>query len=187
MKMLFKRKFNGDGLAYDEINDGCEWVAEGLGFATRKWDGTCCLVRGGELYRRYDAKNGKTPPVGFEPAQPEPDEHTRHWPGWLKVGDGPQDQFHREGWSNFLSRVGCVPVDGTYELCGPKIGKNPEGFEDNVLVRHGVEIYDDCPRDFEGLKAFLSSHGIEGIVWWQSKSQKCEKVKVRAADFGIKR
>ena len=38
---------------------------------------TCGLVRDGRLYKRYDAKQGKTPPAGFEPAQ-DPDEVTNN-------------------------------------------------------------------------------------------------------------
>jgi hypothetical protein len=33
---------------------GCEWVRDGEGIATRKYDGTSCLVRDGKLYKRRD-------------------------------------------------------------------------------------------------------------------------------------
>ncbi len=56
-------------------------VLDGEGIATRKWDGTACLVRDGILYKRYDRKlNPKTgeyksAPIGWEPCE-EPDEIT---------------------------------------------------------------------------------------------------------------
>ena len=92
---LFKRNYGGDRLVFDEIVTGAEWVAAGEGVATRKHDGTCCMVREGRLYKRHDVKRGRHPPEGFEPAQ-EADEVTGHWPGWVPVGAGPEDEWHRE-------------------------------------------------------------------------------------------
>lgn len=65
---LFQRNYESDRLVRDEIVPGAEWVIASEGIATRKWDGTACLMRDGRLYRRYDARQGKTPPTGFEPA-----------------------------------------------------------------------------------------------------------------------
>lgn len=95
---LFKRDYEGTRLVYDEVVPGAEWVLTGEGVATRKFDGTCCMVQTGRLYRRFDATVGKTPPVGFLPAQ-EPDAATGHWPGWMLVGDGPEDRWHREAFT----------------------------------------------------------------------------------------
>src|SRR5688572_32673379 len=92
---LFQRNYETDRLVRDEVTPGAEWVINGEGVATRKWDGTCCMIKEGVLYKRYDAKHGKTPPEGFLPAQ-EPDPVTGHWPGWLKVGNGKEDKYHRE-------------------------------------------------------------------------------------------
>ena len=173
---LFQRNYDGDRLVIDQIVPGAEWVADGEGIATRKFDGTCCLVRGGKLFKRYDAKAGKTPPVGFEPAQSEPDAKTGHWPGWLPVGDGPDDARHRD--------AEMPDEDGTYELCGPKVQGNPEGYTKHVLVKHGSVILDDCPRTFAALRAYLSDGAIEGVVWWHPDGR---MVKIKGKDFGIKR
>jgi hypothetical protein len=68
---LFKREYGSKArLIYDEIVPGTEWAHAGEGVTTRKIDGTSCLIRDGKLYKRYDAKAGRTPPDGFEPAQP---------------------------------------------------------------------------------------------------------------------
>lgn len=174
---LFRRNYETDHLVRDEIVLGAEWVSSGEGIPTQKFDGTCCMVREGKLYKRYDAKKGKQPPEGFEPAQDE-DAKTGHWPGWVPVGDSAADLYHREafGAGDF--------EDGTYELCGPKVQRNPENFEKHTLVRHGAEVLPDCPRDFEGLKSYFQNHNMEGIVWHHPDGR---MVKIKGRDFGIKR
>jgi Family of unknown function (DUF5565) len=178
---LFQRNYETDRLVRDEIVPGAEWVVNGEGVATRKIDGTACMVRSGVLYKRYDAKKGKVPPEGFEPAQPEPDAKTGHWPGWLRVGEGPEDRWFREAYDASLA-------DGTYELLGPKVQGNPEKKEKHVLVRHGSEVLEDAPCDYESIKEYLRTHDIEGIVWWRDlNGPNCAKVKIKAKDFGLKR
>lgn len=173
---LFQRNYEGDRLVRDEISPGAEWVANGEGVATRKIDGTCCMVRDGRLFKRYDAKAGKVPPVGFEPAQPEPDANTGHWPGWVLVGNSPDDARHRD--------AELPAEDGTYELCGPKVQGNPEGYDRHVLVKHGGEVLPDCPRTFNALREYLSDGAIEGVAWWHPDGR---LVKIKGKDFGIKR
>lgn len=173
---LFQRNYDGDRLVRDELVPGAEWVVAGEGVATRKLDGTCCMVRAGVLFKRYDAKDGKTPPSGFEPAQ-QPDSVTGHWPGWLPVGDGPEDVRHREAFTQPLA-------DGTYELCGPKVQGNPEGFESHILIRHGAEILPDAPRSFDAIREYLQGLDIEGIVWHHPDGR---MVKIKAKDFGLRR
>jgi len=183
---LFARNYDGDRLVRDEIVPGAEWVVAGEGVATQKWDGTACLVRDGLFYKRYDAKRGKTPPLGFEPAQ-EPDPVTGHWPGWVFVGNGPEDRWHREAWVQPDVAPGqrLPPEDGTYELVGPKIQGNPEGLERHRLMRHGkVGVLPDAPRDFAGLRTYLDGGGIEGIVWHHPDGR---MVKIKARDFGVTR
>lgn len=174
---LFQRNYETDRMVRDEVVPGAEWVLAGEGVATRKFDGTCCMVRDGKLYKRYDAKHGKTPPHGFEPAQ-APDPNTGHWPGWIPVTDAPDDRWHREAW-----RDGTGWKDGTYELCGPKVQGNPEGMKEHVLIPHGAELL-QTPRDHAGLKAALAEADIEGIVWHHQDGR---MVKIKARDFGIKR
>lgn len=187
---LFQRNYDGDRLVRDEVVPGAEWVLAGEGVPTRKWDGTCCLVKGGKLFKRYDAKKGKTPPEGFESAQ-EPDPETGHWPGWLPVGGGPEDQYHREA----MALEDGLP-DGTYELCGPKVQGDPEArfFAASVspglaqrphcLIRHGALVLSGNPRTFEDIREYFEAVDIEGIVWHHPDGR---MVKIKAKDFGIKR
>ena len=179
----FQRNYETDRLVRDEVVPGAEWVLTGVGVATRKFDGTCCRVRDGVLWKRFDAKQGKQPPAGFEPAQ-EPDPKTGHWPGWVRVGGGPEDRWHREAWDSAVVTYGGPREDGTYELCGPKIQGNPEGFDHHTLVRHGVDDLPDAPRAFDKLPDYFRAMDIEGIVWWHPDGR---MVKIKARDFGIKR
>lgn len=174
---LFQRNYDGDRLVRDEVTPGAEWVLQGEGIATRKYDGTCCMVRDGKLFKRYDAKRGKKPPEGFEPAQ-DPDPKTGHWPGWLPVGDGPEDEWHREA-----DTLQYLPND-TYELVGPKINGNAEGFDFHWMLRHGDVGFPDCPRTFNALKEWLKDKDIEGIVWHHPDGR---MVKIKKKDFGLKR
>ncbi len=183
---LFMRDYDTH-LVYDEIVPGAEWVVAGEGVATRKWDGTCCLIRDGKLYRRYDRKlNRKTgkhkdAPEGWEAAQ-EPDAKTGHWPGWLPVGAGPEDKWHREAMVDGLS-------DGTRELCGPKIGTNAESFSQHVLIPHGRDSWTlftqpNPERTFCGLKEWFGHKDIEGLVWHHPDGR---MVKIKKRDFGLER
>lgn len=179
---LFQRNYDGDRLVRPDVVPGAEWVINGEGIATRKYDGTCCMIRDGILYKRYDAKNGKQPPANFEPAQ-EPDPITGHWPGWVPVGEGPEDRWHRDacewtfGWPNIMAGN-----DGTFELIGPNVQGNPERNAYHQLLRHGCTVLENVPRDFDGLKRYLTEHVMEGIVWHHPDGR---MVKIKAKDFGL--
>jgi len=180
---LFKRNYEGDRLVYDEIVLGAEWVVSGQGIATRKWDGTCCMVRDGRLYKRYDRKQDKRSgkhkiaPPGWEAAQQEADQKTGHWPGWVPVGNGPEDRWHRDA-------INSITPDGTYELCGPKVQGNPEGLDRHVLIPHGRHFLPAIPVTFGALKNVLAAMDIEGIVWHHPDGR---MVKIKGRDFGLER
>jgi len=170
------RNYETDRVVRDEIVPGTEWVINGEGVATRKYNGTCCMIKDGKLYKRYDVKKGRKAPNKFIPAQ-EPDEITGHWPGWLPVNeDNPSDKYHIEAFADGLP-------DGTYELCGPKIQDNPEKLERHVLIPHGKEII-DAPRTYSEIKEWLKGKDIEGIVWHRGNG---DMVKIKKRDFGFKR
>lgn len=178
---LFQRNYDGDRLVRNEVTPGAEWVINGEGVATRKWDGTCCKIEKGQLYKRYDAKHGKTPPVGFIPAQ-DPDPVTGHWPGWLIVGDGPEDKWFRVGWVGGIDDNGPLP-DATYELVGPKINGNKDQFDKHTLIKHGSKVL-DAPRNFVDLRYwFAEIVHIEGVVWHHPDGR---MVKIKTKDFGWK-
>lgn len=175
---LFDRDFTDkrNPILLPTVSPGCEWVIAGEGVATRKYDGTACAVIGGELYKRYDAKQGKEPPPGAIPCA-DPDPTTGHWPHWVKVDPRKaEDRYHAQAWQ---SRVMGL-LDGTYELCGPKIGANAESYGEHTFIRHG-SVALDAPRTFDGLREYLGDHLIEGIVFHHPDGR---MAKIRRHDFG---
>jgi hypothetical protein len=140
------------------------------------------MIKEGALYKRYDAKNGKTPPVGFIPAQ-DPDAVTGHWPGWLTCNeDEPADKWFIEGFRNLCEMHNGYPPEGTYELVGPRINGNKDGFTVHGMIPHGKDEL-QAPRTFLELKAFFAEINIEGIVWHHSDGS---MVKIKKKDFGYK-
>lgn len=190
---LFLRDYEGNRQVVDALVPGAEWVVAGEGIATVQIDGTCCLIRDGKLLKRYDVKKGKTPPADFEPAQ-EPDALTLivcrmdgSWPGWVPVGKGPEDQWHREGLRHYrpsMHTLGdCYAQDGTCELIGPKVQENPYGMAYHRIIGHGHDHLFNVPTDFEGVKAWLGTHPQhEGIVWHHPDGR---MVKIKRRDFGM--
>lgn len=175
---IFDRDWNGDRSRVVNVpHKDCGWVFAGEGVATRKIDGTSCLVRDGKLYKRRELRPGDAAPPDFELATH--DEETGKQVGWVPVGDGPEDRYHREAFeiAHYL--------DGTYELVGPKVQGNPEGYKAHTLVAHSsLDMDDQPPRDFDGLRAWLDGKDIEGIVWHHPDGR-MGKIKLR--DFGLKR
>lgn len=197
---LFLRDENDRKHVTREVNSECQWVLDGEGTATRKYDGTCCLVRNGKLFKRYEARwewqepsmdlGGDVGDEGWKSKRPIPDgfiqadaidENTGKQPGWLPVGDGPDDQYHREAWRSWQltaevePNVSFPPSNGTYELVGPKVQGNVEGYSSHVLISHATETaFDDgteppAARDYDSLRKWINAvakpNNIEGIVW----------------------
>lgn len=136
------------------VADGCEWVMKGEGIATRKLDGTACMVKNGRLFARYDfytivrgkRKKQRTLPEGAIPCQDKPDEITGHFPHWVPVDTKPEYKWHRIAFEN------QQPLeDGTYELVGEHFKGNPEHIETgDKLIKHGSIILEGVPRTFGG-------------------------------------
>lgn len=160
-----------------EITPGCE-EAFLNGNATIKIDGSCCAIFDGELYKRYDAKKGKKPPVGAIPCC-DPDPITGHWPHWVKVDkDNPNDRWFVEAMKNTSDEL----TDGTYEAIGPHFNSNPYGMLKDMLELHGVEKV-TVKRDFDSIKEWLETNNEEGLVFWLDGKPVC---KIKRTDFGLK-
>ncbi len=172
---IFLRDFNQKGAPITrEWHPDCFWIRDGEGLATVKWDGTCCMIQDGKFYKRHDCKSGKTAPIGFIPAM-EPDANTGHQTGWIEVGDGPEDRWHREALKD-------LTIDGTFELVGPKVNGNPEGRLDHVLIPHGKNALLDVPRNYDALAVWFQDNTLEGIVWHHPDGL---MAKIKRRDFGL--
>lgn len=176
---LFVREFENHKIirVTEQVTPGMEWVLSGDGIATIKWDGTCCMIKDGELYKRYDAKNGKTPPDGAIPCC-DPDPITGHWPHWLKCRrDDPADKYFFQA----LDKATDHLADGTYELVGRHVRGNPYDYAADVLIPHGKDVI-EVERTFDGIREFLLNHHLEGLVFWKDAEPQC---KIKRSDFGF--
>lgn len=165
------------------------------GEATLKWDGSCCAIINGELYKRYDAKKGKKAPEGAIPCC-EADPITGHHPHWVKVDENnPADKWFVEAFDANVSAgrkvasetygIGNVCLrfwDGTYEAVGEHFQGNSHSLNGDGLIRHGEVILECVPRTFEGIKEYLSENYIEGIVFWLDGEP---VAKIKRSDFGF--
>lgn len=163
-------------IATPVINPLCEDILLN-GIATRKRDGSSVAIISGKAYRRFDAHRGRTLPSGAIPCIPDPDPITGHWPHWVPISDNPSDRYHLEAMENW---EGEIP-DGTYELCGLNVNGNREKLNRHILIRHGSDVL-DVPRTYEGLKNYLTTAGIEGVVFHLGEKM----AKVLCKDFAIK-
>lgn len=178
---VFERDWEGDrSRVLPQIHAGCEWVLAGEGVTTQKLDGTCCMIRDGRLYRRQEIKRGRAVPIGFELA--DIDVETGKTVGWMPVGDGAEDQWHRAGFDALYDKA-----NGTYELVGPKVQDNAEGWAHHSLIPHTVaylSLTEQPPRDFDGLRAWLARHDVEGVVFHHPDGR---MAKIKGRDFRLKR
>lgn len=178
---LFTREYENHKIINikNEVSPDLQWVLDGEGIATRKLDGTCCLIKDNEIYARFDYKDGRILPDGAIPCQDEPDVITGHFPHWILVTyQQPQYKWNKVAFDN------QKPLEnGTYELCGEHFGRNKENVPNgDRLFKHGEIIIDDFPRDFDGIKEYLRTHIIEGIVFWKDGVPQC---KIKRSDFGF--
>lgn len=180
---LFKRIYDNHKIIgiTQEITSGMDWVLNGEGEATLKYDGSCCAIINGEYYKRYDAKKGKTPPAGAIPCG-EPDPVTGHFPHWVKLDkSNPADKWFFKAFENAFEVI--EPTDGTYEAIGKHFNGNPYNLSNDTVVKHGDSIIRDFPRTFDGMKRYLFTHYIEGVVFWKDGEPWC---KIKRTDFGFK-
>ena len=171
---IFKRNPENMSEVLDEPHPDCGWVFAGEGEATRKYDGTCCMVEGGKLWKRRELKKGKPQPEGFLLA--DHDDMTGKTVGWMPVTEAKEDIWHVEAFGD-----GSWP-DGTYELCGPKVQGNPEGFEHHTLVPHSGATQYVVARSAGAIKGFLSGMDIEGLVFHHPDGR---MAKIKKRDFGL--
>lgn len=180
---LFERIYNNHRVVgiTDTVHPGMEWVLKDEGLATIKWDGACCAIIGGELYKRYDAKKGKNPPEGAIPCC-DPDPITGHWPHWVKCDrNNSADKWFFNAFDNEQKVKRIILEDGTYEAVGKHFNGNPYELVSDGLIRHGIDIIHPV-RTFDGIKEFLeTNHHCEGIVFWKDGEPKC---KIKRTDFG---
>jgi hypothetical protein len=163
-----------------EVNPDAAWVFEGHGIPTVKKDGTniCVTVKNGQCVlvekRRNPTREEKA--LGAEP-------------GYLEA--------HREepGDKHIFAAVDATNFsdwpDGAWpcEALGPKI---QGGVESPIPVLYQftlapVVIAEPIELTFDGMRDYLATHPIEGIVWRDQRStiDDLNFAKIKRRDFGL--
>lgn len=190
--------------AINEVRSENDWVLNGEGTATVKFDGTSTMFKDGKLWKRFDrklnkkaeailARGGKvdwmnedgTPnlswfreaPDGFQVLQDSPDPVTAHWPGWTPITEN--DKWHHEAFAIFKD---SLEEGATYELVGPTLALNTYKLERHELWKHGRDVVEIKDRSFEGIKKFLDDNYVEGLVFHHPDGR---MAKIRRKDFNL--
>lgn len=182
MKTLFVKDENDLSRVIEgRLDSDCLWVYEKGVRATIKRDGTSCAIIKGKLYKRYDNKKEKPLPLGSIECQTA-DVFTGHHPYWIPCARGDKsNKWHYEAYDKELMHG---RIDGTYELCGPKINGNPEKLTSHFLLRHGSTFFPEIDEVLKNPKEFLKDKNVEGIVFRHLDGRMC---KIRKKDFGMNR
>jgi hypothetical protein len=178
IKTIFVRDPNNLRIVLAEWQEECTWVLYGEGWATEKIDGSACLVKDGVLYKRHHLKSVKPKPSGW--IHWDFDDSIEGGHGWMPVVFGqPENACHEEAWKQYDNKL----QEGTYELVGPKIQRNPYGLTAHALWRHGAELLPNAPREYAGLgEWFWKNRPMEGIVWHHEDGR---MAKIKRRDFGL--
>lgn len=195
--IVFLMDYENDQIT-SQVRTGCEWVVNGEGTPTIKYDGQAALWKDGKLWKRYDRKLNKKaqarynkgldlgpitmdlfkdPPDGFVPCEDSPDPVSYHWPGWVPVSkDNPADVWFLEALANLVD-----PEDGqTFELVGPSLAKNVYNLDKHELWKHGKDVVDLPDRSIDAIKSYLQNVNHEGIVFHHPDGR---MAKIRKKDF----
>lgn len=187
-------------LATSVANPVNQWVLDGEGEASIKYDGTSCMIKDGLLYKRWNrtlkkpfasryARNKdqfvldmsmfRDVPDGAIPCEEKPAPVSLHWPYWIPVtqGNGRENEMYHIA---FAKKPAWE--DGTYELIGPSIQDNMYRLTEPMLVKHGDMVVHTPDRSFEGLKALMKELDGEGLVWRHPDGR---MAKLRRDHFGF--
>lgn len=186
---LFVRDPDNRAYVLPEVAPGCEWVADGEGTPTRKYDGTCVMFDGTAWWARREVKPGKKAPAGFRPIHT--DQVTGKTVGWEPIEQSAFAKYHAEAVHAAEDadypegvRPGPWPL-GTYELIGPKVNGNPERCEEHELVAHQhAQVVYMPDRSFDDIREVVlrlaRESGWEGLVFNDGNGR---MAKIKARDF----
>jgi hypothetical protein len=159
----------------DQVKPECQWVLDGEGIATRKFDGTNVKVENGQLFKRQKPKDRDYDEASYVPCRR--DDSADRWAF---------EAYDREYVPGGMMHGDVPPADGIYELLGPKVQGNPEEIPEHVMWR--VVPYDPMlvvhvpDRSFDGLRAYLSAQRFEGLVFHHPDGR---MAKIKRRDFGL--
>lgn len=174
---LFLRNPENMTLVTSEINPDAAWIFATDAVPTVKRDGTniFVVVQGGKCAEVHKRRN----PTREEKKQGQE-------PGYVPAHrDDPADKhiFAAVDETDFSTWPGG---DWSCEALGPKI---QGGVESDVPCLYPFSwnpewIEDAIPLTYDGIKAYLEAHEIEGIVWHAQDGQG-RMAKIKRRDFGL--
>lgn len=169
-----------------DVTPGCEWVLAGEGIATRKYNGTCVMIKKdgtpwGTVWTRREIRSGKSIPNDHTFLTVDVDRETGNTIGWEPAKYSPFSKYIREAMID-LQDFGRIEP-GTYELCGPRVNGNPEDYPRHRLIMHDkaerfVDL--DIPVGYEWIRHIVLSLPWEGIVWHHKDGR---RAKIKKRDF----
>lgn len=182
---IFKSSKLRRGFVLNAINPECQWVFDRdkndqyAGGVLRKYDGLCCMIEDGYLWKRTIVPNGETSPTVWRLIQLDDINNTT-------VIWEPVEPFTRADEHYMKGLRGLATADnGTYELIGPDIKGNPEKVGSVRLMRH-----DHAPsillvnRTFEVIRDLLKNTDVYGYVFTHPDGR---KAKINRTHFGFDR
>jgi len=165
-------------LAISELNpDIKSLLLSGMKYkATAKVDGTCTLIKNGQLMKRRDIKLGgdkkqQVPPTWFQTGSESKEGHLI---GFMPLDNG--DKWHKDchvkidsknynmtkikiidinpdGSGLIITNVDIATMEGnSVEVMGPKWQSNPHHIPEHCIMRHGAIILSDFPDLYEYAK-----------------------------------
>ena len=197
IKSMFVRNFGGYGQPTEitpVFTDAeCEEALKN-GCATVKYDGSPVFIDGdGKLFARFDAKKGNAAPAGAIPCC-DPDPVTGHHPHWVPCFDEngnakSQYKWHIRAFENASKLADSLGVplelNKSYEALGPHFQGNPYGLPEDILYKHGADVYKipDDKHNFDGICEIIkNSPDMEGLVFWLNGEPVC---KIKRIDMGL--
>ena len=165
---MFVRDPDDRSRVIPEIHPECQWVRDGEGVCTRKYEGTSVLLDNKtQWWARREVKKGKKVPENYMYLSTDPISEAQM--GYEPIEQSSFAKMHKEVLER---RAGHVWMPGTYELMGPKINQNPEKLEHHDMQKHSdAEVYlnEERPRTFESITKLVLHvgewAGWEGIVY----------------------
>lgn len=166
-----------------EVHPDCQWVLDGEGVATRKYEGTSVMLSPkGEWWARREVKKGKDRPENFLYLSTDPISEAQM--GYEPIEQSSFVKLHAEAVKSMPNKV-FTP--GTYELVGPKINGNPEKVLVHTLLKHEEAetfAFPRGPRTLEQIRELTLMLGIdngwEGIVFHHPDGR---MAKIKFRDF----
>ncbi len=173
---LFIRNPENMKLVTREVNPEAAWVLDGYGIPTVKKDGTNIRVTTSNGYAVHVEKR-RNPTREEKAAGAEP--------GYVEASRNDPSDKHIYAAVDATDFFTWPDVAWSCEALGPKIQGGVEASHPMLyaFVLYPLIITEPFKLSYDGIRDFLATHPIEGIVWHDNLLYRYAKIKRR--DFGL--